>query len=120
MTIGNFFRRLLFSIGLPSYQLLFNTDITTESRVLYHRDIRSRVEKIASFLQYDRDPYMVVSDGRLFWILDAYTLSDHYPYASPIGGGVNYIRNSVKIVIDAYNGTATYYVADTEDPMHDV
>jgi uncharacterized protein len=117
VTIGNFFRRLLFSIGLPSYQLLFNTDITTESRVLYHRDIRSRVEKIASFLQYDRDPYMVVSDGRLFWILDAYTLSDHYPYASPIGGGVNYIRNSVKIVIDAYNGTTTYYLADTEDPV---
>jgi hypothetical protein len=102
---------------LPSYQLLFNTDITSESRVLYNRDIRSRVEKIASFLQYDRDPYLVVSEGRLFWILDAYTLSDRYPYASPIGGGVNYIRNSVKIVIDAYNGTTTFYIADTQDPI---
>ena len=118
VTIGNFFRRLLFSIALPSYQLLFNTDITTESRVLYHRDIRSRVEKIASFLQYrPRSVYGHLFDGRLFWILDAYTLSDHYPYASPIGGGVNYIRNSVKIVIDAYNGTTTYYLADTEDPV---
>jgi hypothetical protein len=115
--IASFFRRLLFSIGLPSYQLLFNTDITSESRVLYNRDIRSRVEKIASFLQYDRDPYLVVSEGRLFWILDAYTLSDRYPYASPIGGGVNYIRNSVKILIDAYNGTTTFYIADTQDPI---
>jgi uncharacterized membrane protein (UPF0182 family) len=115
--LASFFRRVLFSIGLPSYQLLFNTDITSESRVLYNRDIRSRVEKIASFLQYDRDPYLVVSEGRLFWILDAYTLSDRYPYASPIGGGVNYIRNSVKIVIDAYNGTTTFYIADTQDPI---
>jgi uncharacterized membrane protein (UPF0182 family) len=115
--IATFFRRLLFSIGLPSYQLFFNTDITSESRVLYNRDIRSRVEKIASFLQYDRDPYLVVSEGRLFWILDAYTLSDRYPYASPVGGGVNYIRNSVKIVIDAYNGTTTFYIADPQDPI---
>jgi uncharacterized membrane protein (UPF0182 family) len=115
--IGNFLQRLIFSLGLPSYQLLFNTDITPASRVLYHRDIRNRVEKIASFLQYDRDPYLVVSDGRLFWMMDAYTMSDHYPYASPIGGGINYIRNSVKIVIDAYNGTTTYYLADNEDPV---
>jgi uncharacterized membrane protein (UPF0182 family) len=115
--IANFFRRLIFSVGLPSYQLLFNTDISGDSRVLYHRDIRSRVEKIASFLQYDRDPYLVVAEGRLYWILDAYTMSDRYPYASPIGGGVNYIRNSVKIVIDAYNGTTTFYIADPQDPI---
>jgi hypothetical protein len=115
--IANFFRRLLFSVGLPSYQLLFNTDITSDSRVLYYRDIRTRVEKIASFLQYDRDPYLVVSDGKLFWILDAYTSSDHYPYASPVGSGINYIRNSVKIAIDAYHGTTSFYLADPSDPI---
>jgi hypothetical protein len=115
--VGGLLRRALFSLGLPSFPLLFNTDITDESRVLYHRNIRDRVMRIAPFLEYDRDPYLVVSEDRLFWILDAYTVSDHYPYASPVGRGVNYIRNSVKAVVDAYHGTTTFYLADDADPV---
>ena len=115
--VGGLLRRIMFSLGLPSFPLLFNTDISAESRVLYYRNIRDRVDRIAPFLEYDRDPYLVVSSGRLFWILDAYTLSDHYPYSSPFARGINYIRNAVKVVIDAYDGTTTFYVAHEQDPL---
>ena len=83
---------------------------------MFERQIRRRVAKIAPFLVLDEDPYPVVSEGRIFWIQDAYTVSDRYPYASA-AGGVNYIRNSVKITIDAYHGTVTFYAADTTDPI---
>jgi len=116
--IGGLGRRLLFSLGFQSLQILFSNDITADSRILYHRDITDRVTTIAPFLRYDEDPYLVVSDeGRLFWIRDAYTTTTSYPYSAPALGGVNYIRNSVKVVIDAYNGTTEFFVSDARDPL---
>jgi uncharacterized membrane protein (UPF0182 family) len=114
--IGSFWNKLLFAIRFRSYQILLSDDITAESRLMFERQIRRRVAKIAPFLELDEDPYPVVSEGRIFWIQDAYTVSDRYPYASA-AGGVNYIRNSVKITIDAYHGTVTFYAADTTDPI---
>ena len=91
--IGGLARRLLFSVGFQSLQILFSNDITADSRVLYHRNITDRVTTIAPFLRYDDDPYLVVSDdGRLFWIRDAYTTTSRYPYSAPAAGGLNYIR----------------------------
>ena len=86
-----------------------------------HRNIQERVEKIAPFLTYDDDPYLVISEGKLYWIIDAYTMSNKYPYSEPISHqkyqGINYIRNSVKVIIDAYNGTVDYYITDEKDPI---
>ena len=115
--VGGLLRQLMFSVGLGSFQLLFSNDISAQSRVLYHRNITDRLQTIAPFLRYDPDPYLVVSEGRLFWIRDAYTTTDHYPYSTPSSNGINYIRNSVKVVIDAYNGTTTFYLADDRDPL---
>jgi uncharacterized membrane protein (UPF0182 family) len=97
--------------------VLLSDDITPNSRVLFHRRIEERVQRIAPFLQYDPDPYLAISDGRLVWVQDAYTVSQHYPYSTPAAGGVNYIRNSVKATIDAYHGTVTFYLVDPADPM---
>jgi len=88
-----------------------------DSRLLYRRQVPDRVHAIAPFLRLDDDPYLVVADGRLFWIQDAYTISDGYPYSQPYQGDFNYIRNSVKAVVDAYEGTVTFYVAEPEDPV---
>ena len=115
--IGGLARRLLFSIGFQSLQILFSNDITAESRVLYHRNITDRVTTIAPFLQYDDAPYLVVSEDRLFWIRDAYTTTTRYPYSAPSAAGINYIRNSVKVITDAYNGTTEFYVSDPRDPL---
>ena len=109
-------RRLLFALRFGAYQIAFNDDITGESRILFHRNIAERVQEIAPFLTFDRDPYLALADGRLYWMYDAYTTSNRYPYSTP-AAGVNYIRNSVKIVIDAYNGTTTFYAADPKDPV---
>ena len=116
--IGSFLRRLLFAWQLGDFRNILFTDILTqESRVLLYRDIQERVQNIAPFLQYDGDPYIVLHEGRLFWIQDAYTLTDRYPYSEPFRGGFNYIRNSVKVVIDAYLGDMKFYISDTEDPL---
>jgi len=114
--IGSLWNKLLFAIRFRSYQILLSDDITGESRLMFERQIRRRVAKIAPFLVLDQDPYAVVMDGRIYWIQDAYTVSDRYPYSSA-AGGVNYIRNSVKVIIDAYQGTVTFYAADTVDPI---
>ena len=114
--IGSLWNKLLFAIRFRDYQILLSDDITNESRLMFERQIRRRVAKIAPFLVLDEDPYPVVSEGRIFWIQDAYTVSNRYPYSSS-AGGVNYIRNSVKIIIDAYHGTVTFYAADTADPI---
>jgi uncharacterized membrane protein (UPF0182 family) len=102
-------------------KLPFSDDVNSESRVLIHRNIRELVNGIAPFLIYDNDPYLVVSDeGRLFWIIDAFTESSTYPYSRHHDVGqksINYIRNSVKVVIDAYNGTTHFYVFDSQDPL---
>ena len=85
---------------------------------MLHRDIQDRVHTLAPFLRLDHDPYLVISDGRLYWMQDAYTTSDWFPYSQPQERiDINYIRNSVKVVIDAYNGTVTFYVADPTDPI---
>jgi len=110
-------RRIMFALRFGAYQIAFNDDITGESRILFHRNVAERVREIAPFLTFDRDPYLVLADGRLFWMADAYTTSDRYPYATPAGPGLSYIRNSVKTVIDAYNGTTTFYTADAKDPV---
>jgi uncharacterized membrane protein (UPF0182 family) len=102
-------------------KLPFSDDVNSASLLLMHRNVRDRVAALAPFLSFDHDPYMVVdADGRLFWMMDAFTTSDSYPYSSHYsvdGASLNYMRNSVKVVIDAYNGTTTFYVFDTEDPV---
>ena len=139
--IGSFFNRLVFSIKYLEPKILFTSYLRPQSRILFHRQIKDRVKTLAPFLTYDRDPYAVVSDeGRIFWILDAYTTTDKYPYseqiflfsnsdqtlpvALPLSEGqmvdskkINYIRNSVKITIDAYSGATAFYIADEEDPI---
>jgi uncharacterized membrane protein (UPF0182 family) len=114
--LGSFWRKLLFAAHFRNYQILLSDDITSESRLMFDRQIRRRVAKIAPFLVLDNDPYPVVSDGRIWWIQDAYTVTNRYPYSSS-SGGVNYIRNSVKVVIDAYQGSVTFYAAETNDPI---
>jgi len=118
LPLGNLMRRLLFSLRFRSYEILVSGQVSNESRVIFHRNISDRLATIAPFLQYDADPYLVVADGRLFWIRDAYTATDGYPYSTPVtANGINYIRNSVKVVIDAYNGSTAFYLADPEDPI---
>ncbi len=110
--------RSLFAWYFDDVNILLSRYITGASRIMLHRNIQDRVQTIAPFLQLDHDPYVVVSDGRLYWMQDAYTTSGWFPYSQPQpGGDVNYIRNSVKVVIDAYNGTVTFYVADPADPI---
>ena len=120
--IGSFIRRLLFAVEFMDPQILFTTSLTPESRIMYNRRIRNRLNILAPFLQYDRDPYIVVSNGKLYWIMDAYTTSDMYPYSVryPMPGtkkNVNYIRNSVKVVVNAYNGRVSFYAMDDKDPI---
>jgi uncharacterized membrane protein (UPF0182 family) len=114
--LDSFWRKLLFAARFRNYQILLSDDITSESRLMFDRQIRRRISKIAPFLVLDEDPYPVVSDGRIFWIQDAYTVTDRYPYSTS-SAGVNYIRNSVKVVVDAYQGSVTFYLADTRDPI---
>jgi hypothetical protein len=115
--IDGLLRKLLFSIRFGSLKILLSSDLGPDTRVLFHRRILERVSTIAPFLLYDSDPYLVISEGRLFWILDAYTISGRYPYSTPVRRGINYIRNSVKIVLDAYQGTTDFYLADASDPI---
>jgi uncharacterized membrane protein (UPF0182 family) len=116
--VGNLLRRLLLAARFGSSKILFSQDITNDSRVLYYRDIAARARKALPFLEFDRDPYLVIAaDGTLKWILDAYTVSDGYPYAQRLRDGISYMRNSVKLVIDAYDGSLTAYVSAPADPL---
>jgi uncharacterized protein len=120
--IGGALRRLVVAWSLGDLSKLpFSDDVVSDSRVLMHRNIMDRVTRIAPFLIYDEDPYIVVSnDGRLFWMMDAFTESATYPYSRHYwvkGNRINYLRNSVKVIVDAYNGTVSFYVFDTEDPL---
>ena len=117
VSLDSFVRRLLYAWQLGDLNILISSELTPESRILYYRNIRERVSRLAPFLELDRDPYLVVIEGRLFWIQDAYTTSDRYPYSEPAGNGLNYIRNSVKAVIDAFNGSVTFYVTEPEDAL---
>lgn len=115
----NFLNRILFAVREGKLNFLLSQDISSNSRVLINRDIAKRAQKIAPFLVYDEDPYIAIDNGKLYWIIDAYTVSSRYPYSEPISSqtSTNYIRNSVKVIIDAYNGSTEFYIADPSDPL---
>jgi len=129
--LDSFFKKLLFAIKFNSLKIILSNDITEDSRIMYYRDISTRMEKLLPFLKFDEDPYLVItSEGKLKWIADAYTLSNRYPYSQSILDAnpaqsdgfivqqrLNYIRNSVKVVMDAYNGDMQIYLADSTDPI---
>jgi uncharacterized membrane protein (UPF0182 family) len=115
--VSGFWRRLLFSFYYRDVNLLVTENIIPGSRILLRRNINDRIRYIAPFITQDRDPYIVLQDGQLNWIVDGYTFSDHYPYSQINGDGINYIRNSVKVVVNAYTGRTTFYVADADDPL---
>ena len=142
IAIANPLTRFLFAWHLQDWQMLFTEDFTESTRLLYRRRITDRVQSIAPFLRFDADPYLVVADigedsrnwrtqqrsldherrpegepNYLYWVIDAYTTSDRYPYSDPLNNDFNYIRNSVKVVIDAYNGAMRFYMADPSDPI---
>jgi len=117
VVLGSYLKQLAFALALGDANMLLSQDFTNQSRVLLYRNIGNRVRHIAPFLRYDQDPYLVIgTNGQLYWIQDAYTVSNLFPYSEPING-INYIRNSVKVVIDAYNGSLTFYITDPNDPL---
>lgn len=127
--VGSFFRKVAFALRFGDYNPVITDLIDSDTKIHYIRDVRERVETLAPFLEFDADPYPVIDgDGGIVWIVDAYTTSDRYPYAQradnsglPGGTGLdgrfNYVRNSVKVVVDAYDGTADFYVIDADDPV---
>src|SRR5262245_19120115 len=118
VTLDSAWRRALFAWYLGDVKVLISSNVSPSSRILLRRNIADRIRRIAPFLLLDRDPYLVISDGRLVWMQDAFTVSDALPYSEQIGpSAINYIRNSVKIAVDAYEGTVRFYVVDTHDPI---
>ncbi|WP_193198869.1 UPF0182 family protein [Nostoc sp. MG11] len=129
--IGSAWRRWLFAMYLKDWQMVLTRDFLPETKVLFRRNINQRIRAIAPFLKFDSDPYLVAADANLeknnqdfptnqsylYWMIDAYTTSDRYPYSDIDKDGISYIRNSVKVVIDAYHGTVNFYIADTSDPI---
>ena len=114
----NFLNRVLFSIREGSLKMFTSSNIDSSSRIIINRNVMDRVRTIMPYLSYEDDPYMVTVDGKLYWMIDAYTLSSYYPYSESYGeGSVNYIRNSVKVVVDAYNGDVNFYIVDEKDPI---
>jgi uncharacterized protein len=118
ITLDNYLKRVILAINLGDRRILFTDELTGESRVLLQRSIATRVNTIAPFLRFDSDPYLTIVDGRLIWILDAYTATDRFPNASRYGG-VNYARNTFKATVDAYDGTVIFYRTDIADPIAD-
>ncbi|MFH2076870.1 MAG: UPF0182 family protein [Pseudomonadota bacterium] len=111
-------RKLIFAVRFGSITMLLSDDITSESRIVYHRNVRERVSMIAPFAHLDQDPYLVISpEGRLLWFIDGYTVTDRFPYSEPTPDVGNYIRNTLKAVVDAYDGTVQLYVSDPTDPI---
>jgi len=119
--INSLLRRFLFAAAFKDPQILFTRYLAPESRIMFHRPIHLRVRKIASFLRFDRDPYLVIADGHLFWMVDAYTTTSMYPYSTRMrdqsGVEINYTRNAVKVVVNAYTGATDFYVIDEADPI---
>jgi len=114
--LSSFARKLFMALRFADVKILLSSDITSESKIMFLRNIQHRISKITPFLLLDNDPYLVIDRGRLFWIQDAYTVTGNFPYSQKFQS-INYMRNSVKIVIDAYNGDVTYYIIDEEDPL---
>ncbi len=115
---GSFGRKAVFALHFSSLDILLSNYLTDESKVHFRRQVRERVDTVTPFLSLDQDPYMVVLDGRLVWVVDAYTTTRNYPYSEPnMRNGTNYVRNAVKVVIDAYDGSLHYYIADPDDPI---
>jgi uncharacterized membrane protein (UPF0182 family) len=118
--LDSFWKRLLFAWTQSDINILITSYLTDDSRIQIWRQVRERVDKIAPFLELDQDPYLVLSEGKLYWIQDAYTVSNRYPYSEPYGAAwaqINYIRNSVKAVVDIYEGSVTFYTMDPNDPV---
>ncbi|NEZ48014.1 hypothetical protein FDF74_12600 [Clostridium niameyense] len=112
----NMLNKILFTINKRDFNFLLSKDINKDSKIIINRNIVDRAKKIAPFLRYDSDAYMVIYKGKIYWIIDAYTVTDRYPYSEPYGN-INYIRNSVKVVIDAEDGKTNFYITDKEDPI---
>ena len=118
VSLSSLWRRALFAWSFGDFKLLISDNVTSSSKILFRRLIQERIRRVAPFLRLDRDPYLVVNDGRLIWLQDAYTISDSLPYSQVTQpGGINYIRNSVKIAVDAYDGNPVFYIADPKDPI---
>jgi uncharacterized membrane protein (UPF0182 family) len=116
--MSSFVRKLAFAARFGEIKIILSNDLTSESRILFYRAVADRIRRIAPFFLYDRDPYIVVTDeGRLVWMLDGYTLTDRFPYSDPVRPLGNYMRNSVKVTVDAYDGTVIFYLADEADPL---
>ena len=113
----NFFNRLVFAVREGSMKLLVSSNIDSNSKIIINRNVMARVQKIMPQLSYENDPYLVTDNGKLYWMVDAYTESSLYPYSEPFDGNTNYIRNSVKVVVDAYNGDVKFYIVDENDPI---
>ncbi len=131
-----FFNRLIFAFKYGDIRMLVSSSITADSKLMFNRNVLERVQKVAPFLRYDNDPYIVITDdGKLKWVVDIYTTSEYYPYSQPYGdinttseyypysqpyGDINYVRNSAKAIVDAYDGTVEFYITDNTDPIINV
>ena len=117
VVLDSYLRRFVYAWEFGDINILISSELTSKSSILYYRNIAERVHHIAPFLKLDGDPYLVVADGKLYWIQDCYTVTDKYPYSQPYRKQFNYIRNSAKAVVDAYDGSVTLYLADPTDPL---
>lgn len=117
VSINNFFEKLLFAWKFGDINILLTDYINEDSKIIFWKRIQERVKRIAPFLKLKEDPYLVLNEGKLYWIQDAYTTSSNYPYSAPYKNRYNYIRNSVKVVVDAYHGTVDFYTSDKKDPI---
>lgn len=115
--IPNLFRKLAYAYDLGSLKILISNYFTNDSRLHYYRSIQERIDRVAPFLKFDRDPYITLIDGKLQWIIDAYTTSDRFPYSEPVEPGTNYVRNSVKVLVDAKDGTMQFLAVDENEPV---
>ncbi|MBM7867270.1 uncharacterized membrane protein (UPF0182 family) [Heliobacterium gestii] len=117
LPVGSFWQKLVYAVYFGDMKLLLSSEILPESRLLMERNVLHRLEKVAPFLRFDKDPYLVIQDGRLVWMADAYTVTQAYPFSQPVKGTGNYIRNAVKATVDAYTGRMTFYLNDPNDPI---
>ena len=118
ISVASLWRKIVYALYFKNFNIVISDYLTEESNIHYFRNIRERAKKIAPFLVYDKDPYVMVHEGTIYWIIDAYTLSDRYPYSQPSqAGAFNYIRNSVKVIINAYTGEIYFVATDEEDPL---